>query len=232
MRKVVSLMIAAAALCAGSVFAQETETQAAPVAPVAQAPAPNDALLNAIGENMDAIDRSTAEQAAEIAENRTPGGPSMAPNYTQGLLALAFVVALILVVYWAVRRWGKNVPMLAGSHLGKVLGRVYLDRGTALHFVQVGEKVLLVGANANSVSLLGEFSAATFNGGTAKDSGTPAMAVPFNPDSFLAELKSRSAQFAPSERGARAEEDEIASLRGDIQRLQRYLREENREHED
>ncbi len=230
MRSLLCVAIVGALFLGAPVLAQETAPETATT--TVQAPAASDPLLDQIGENMDAIDRSTAEQAADTAAGRTPGGPSMAPNYTQGLLALAFVVALILVVYWAARRWGKNVPMLAGAHLGKVLGRVYLDRGTALHFVQVGEKVLLVGANANSVSLLGEFSAAVFNGDTSKAPIASMATVPFNPDSFLAELKSRSAQFAPAERAARAEEDEIASLRGDIQRLQRYLREENREHED
>ena len=37
---------------------------------------------------------------------------------------------------------------------------------------------------------------------------------------------------AGAQRLPQAEEDEIATLRGDIQRLQRYLRDENREHED
>lgn len=231
MRKIVLMAFAAALIGVRPSAAQEQATE--PEAPVVQAPAANDPLLTQIGESMDAIERRNAETAGNDGTG-TPGGTDVPGSYVQGLLALAFVVALILVVYWAARRWGKNVPILAGAHLGKVLGRVYLDRGTALHFVQVGEKVLLVGANANSVSLLGEFSAAVFNGESApKNAMSSAVAVPFNPDSFLAELKSRSAQFASSpERGGRAEEDEIASLRGDIQRLQRYLREENREHED
>jgi len=223
------MLIALALLCSRPCGAQEVAPPPAAQATPAPVTAP-DPFLQQVGAEMD---RRATQEAGNTEAANVPGAPSIAPNMAQGLLALAFVVALIFIVYWAAQRWGKKVPMLAGAHLGKVLGRVYLDRGTALHFVQVGEKVLLVGVNANSVSLLGEFSSAAFHGhaGVSTASGAAAP-VPFNPDSFLAELRTRSAQFTPGERVPRAEEDEIASLRGDIQRLQRYLREENREHED
>lgn len=231
MPRTLLMLVAAVVLAAGPVLAQEEPADAAPQTAPAAAPDP---LLEQIGSTMDDMARRNATQGENTADLRD--APPLAPNMIQGLLALGFVIALILIAYWALRRWGKGVPMLAGAHLGKVLGRVYLDRGTALHFVQVGDKVLLVGVNPNAVSLLGEFSSAVFNSQTAAPSTggatTAAAAVPFNPDSFLAELRTRSAQFAQTERVPRAEEDEIASLRGDIQRLQRYLREENREHED
>lgn len=229
MRKFAPFVIAAVLMCARPAVAQEeTPPSVEPAAPAAAAP---DSFMQQIGDEMD----RRATEAAETSEPRDrPGERAMASNYTQGILALSFVVALILVVYWAVRRWGKSMPILAGSHLGKVLGRVYLDRGTALHFVQVGEKVLLVGVNVNSVSLLGEFSSSAFNAqaGAPVAGAVAAASVPFNPDSFLAELRTRSTQFSAERTPRGADEDEIASLRGDIQRLQRYLREENREHED
>ena len=57
----------------------------------------------------------------------------------------------------------------------------------------------------------------------AVDDGLVAVAVgvPFD---LLAELRARSQDLAGGSRMPKAEEDEIASLRGDIQRLQRYLR--------
>lgn len=222
------------AMTAGALLLCRPSIAQEPVDPAPPAAQASDPLLEQIGAGMDDIDRRREAAEADTGAADRVGGPSMAPNFVQGLLALSFVIALILIAYWALQRWGKRVPMLAGAHLGKVLGRVYLDRGTTLHFVQVGEKVLLVGVNANSVSLLGEFSSTVFNGhASAPAMGGAAVApAPFNPDSFLAELRTRSAQFAQTERVPRAEEDEIASLRGDIQRLQRYLREENREHED
>lgn len=232
MGRVVLFMIAVMLVCARPGVAQEDAPPS--IEPAAPAAVADDILIQGVDAEMRQMSqRETQEAEAGGAANR-PGQPSMSSNYTQGVLALSFVVALILVVYWAVRRWGKSMPILAGSHLGKVLGRVYLDRGTALHFVQVGEKVLLVGVNANSVSLLGEFSSSIFGAraGAPVAGASATASVPFNPDSFLAELRTRSSQFSAERTPRGAEEDEIASLRGDIQRLQRYLREENREHED
>jgi hypothetical protein len=120
--------------------------------------------------------------------------------------------------------------MLAGPNLGRVLGRVYLDKGTALHFVRIGDRVLVVGVNGNAISTVGEFNASTFDSGNAAPSAR-AQSEPFNPDSFLAELRERSLELKESAIVSPSEEDEIAALRGDIQRLQRYLRDENREHE-
>jgi flagellar biogenesis protein FliO len=218
-------LLASTALAAATVlaFAWPSLAQDAPTAPA-------DPLAQQVGAEMDRRDTDTpATSTAPARALRTTVG---ADKLLQTVAALCVVVALILIGSYALRRWGKRVPLLAGAHLGKVLGRLYLDRGTALHFVQVGEKVLLIGANANSISLISEYAAGAIHG-RAKASGTEiSAAAPFNPDSFLAELRARSQDLAGGERLPRAEEDEIANLRGDIQRLQRYLREENREQED
>ena len=56
----------------------------------------------------------------------------------------------------------------------------------------------------------------------------------FNPDSFLAQLQASSQAMDPrlKTEETQVDDDEIAALRGDIQRLQRYLREESRESQD
>ena len=157
-------------------------------------------------------------------------------NLLQGLFALSFVLALIFLVYYGIRKWGKNVPILAGASLGTVLGRIHLERGNTLHFVRTGGRVLLVGVNGSAVSLVADFDAAAFEGtGTDAPSEDSDSVVPFNPDSFLAQLQASSKTLKlPSARAddASVEDDEIAALRGDIQRLQDYLREESRESQD
>ncbi len=157
-------------------------------------------------------------------------------NLLQGLFALSFVLALIFLVYYGVRKWGKNVPILAGASLGTVLGRIHLERGNTLHFVRTGGRVLIVGVNGSAVSLVADLDAAAFESAGAdaplEDSNS---VVPFNPDSFLAQLQASSRTLeSPSARAddASVEDDEIAALRGDIQRLQDYLREESRESQD
>ena len=159
----------------------------------------------------------------------SPDFGSMLP----GLLALCIVLALILGIYYGVRRWGKKVPLLAGPGLGALLGRIHLERGTALHFVRTAGRVLVIGANNNSISLLADFDAALFDQKHPEET-TEAAPAPFNPDSFLAQLQASSEAMGRRviHDQPKAEDDEIAALRGDIQRLQRYLREESRESQD
>lgn len=198
---------------------------------VAQDPAPEgDDLLRRINEELDG--RTTSDADLDDLLGRDPERDRNAANlYLQGFLALCIVLALILLAYAAVRRWGKKVPLLAGGQYGQVLGKLYLDRGVALHFVRVRDRVLVVGVTNNSVSAVAEFSAADF--GQSPGAAAGGEEETFNADSFLQQLHAHSAELVrPGEVIDSVEEDEIASLRGDIQRLQRYLREESRDHED
>ena len=152
----------------------------------------------------------------------------------RGFFALCVVLALILFVYYGARRWGKKVPLLAGASLGSVLGRIHLERGTTLHFVRTGGRVLVVGVNGNAVSLVSDFDAAAFDSFESGPEEENEAAPPFNPDSFLAQLQASSRAVGPGLEMEQTpvDDDEIAALRGDIQRLQRYLREESRESQD
>lgn len=152
----------------------------------------------------------------------------------RAIFALCIVLALILLSYYGVRRWGKRVPLLAGSSLGSVLGRLHLERGTTLHFIRTAGRVLVVGVNGNSVSLVADFDAAQFASMDTQNAPAPEKGKPFNTDSFLAQLQASSQAIRPSAQAGdeAVDEDEIAVLRGDIQRLQRYLREESREPQD
>ena len=68
---------------------------------------------------------------------------------------LAFlIIAAILLLYAAARRFGKNSPLLAGASLGKILGRVYLSPKASLHYVETGGRVLLVGVTPTAMSLV------------------------------------------------------------------------------
>src|SRR5690606_11866995 len=107
------------------------------------------------------------------------------------------------------------------------LGRMPLDHRTVLHFVAVGEKVLVVAVTQGSVALLGTFNAEVFETPAAASGTPPAPGVSGD---FLAQLQA-SAQSMDSATGA-DDDVEIASLRNDIERLQRYLKEGPREPEE
>jgi flagellar biogenesis protein FliO len=215
-----SVLIMLVSCAAPGALAQE-----APQAPVV------DPLVQGINQELDrGIDEPQSQDGLFARGDRAAASPMR--SLLIMIAALCVVLALLFGINYALRRWGKGVPILAGPNLGKVLGRVYLDRGLALHFVRIGERVLVVGANGNSISTVGDFSASVFERAAGMPS-TPANGdAPFNPDSFLAELQERTRDLRQVAALPHAEEDEIAALRGDIQRLQRYLREENRGQDD
>jgi len=203
---------------------------AAPVVAQDDVPPQDDDLLRRINEELD--NRATAEGELDDILGRTSRAEQEQPNLIlRGIFALCVVLALILLAYAAVRRWGQKMPLVAGGQYGQVLGRLYLDRGAALHFVRVRDRVLIVGVATGSVSLVAEVPASEFGASPAFEGGGEPEA--FNADSFLAQLHAHSAELVrPGEVIDSTEEDEIAALRGDIQRLQRYLREESRGQED
>lgn len=156
-----------------------------------------------------------------------PPGPARALGfsyYAKVFSGLCFVLALILIVGYAARRLGRKTPLLAGAGLGEILGRLHLARGVSLHFVRTGGRVLVVGVTSNALSLVAEFAASAFEG-EAPDAALAGEGP--RPGPFLAQLRESAETLSePAARGD--EDDEIASLRGDIQRLQRYLKEESR----
>jgi flagellar biogenesis protein FliO len=190
-----------------------------------------DPLVQGINQELDrGIDEPAVQEGLFPGRSRTAASPMR--SLLIMIAALCVVLALLFGINYALRRWGKGVPILAGPNLGKVLGRLYLDRGVVLHFVRIGERVLVIGANGNAISTVGDFSAAVFERTAATAPESASGGAPFNPDSFLAELQERTRDLKQVAALPHAEEDEIAALRGDIQRLQRYLREENRGQDD
>ena len=143
--------------------------------------------------------------------------------------ALCFVLVLVILAGYVARRVARRTPLLAGSDLGTVLGRLYLARGSALHFVRTGGRILVIGVTNDNMSLVAEFGEEAFDASEDDEE-----AERFDPDSFVAHLREteeelRSREILP---GDKLEDEEIASLRGDIRRLQGFLREESRESRD
>jgi flagellar biogenesis protein FliO len=187
-------------------------------------------------EGWEAIKAATdaALDAAEASAPQPESGasPVGAPPFSRMVLnaagALLVALALIVAVYIVARRLNRGgSKLLGGAAYGRVLGRMPLDHRTVLHFVAVGEKVLVVAVTQGSVALLGTFNAEVFETPAAASGTPPAPGVSGD---FLAQLQA-SAQSMDSATGA-DDDVEIASLRNDIERLQRYLKEGPREPEE
>lgn len=143
------------------------------------------------------------------------------------IAALCVVLALIFICYYAIRRFGKKIPIIGGRQLGQVIGQLHLTRDATLHYVRTGGRVLIISVSSEGVSLVAEFSESAFDqelGETVEHGG-------FAPEQFVAELKEQSAAYQTGTSGddSPVEDDDMAVLRGDIHRLQEYLQEETRE---
>lgn len=145
------------------------------------------------------------------------------------LRGLTIVLALMFFLYYLARRFGKKMPVLAGSQLGNLMGTLHLSKDSSLHFVKTGGRVLVIGVNAHSMSPIAEFDAVTFDGLDAVEGASDE----FSPDSFLSQLQTQSSLLNSANQDdqdelSEVEDDDITALRGDIHRLQQYLRDESR----
>ncbi len=142
--------------------------------------------------------------------------------YLRAIMALCAVVALILVLAYAARRFGAKTALLPTADLGEVIGRVYLARGQTLYYVRTGGRVLVIGATNSAMRTISEFDEAAFQPTAIEGENDE-----FDPDSFLGQLTASSKRMtAAKPDGGPVEVDDIAALRGQIQRLQERIRED------
>lgn len=186
------------------------------------APVTPDSFLDDVGEQMGLRNDTPSDETTDPVESKATTGPIIA--FLKMIASLSFVIALILVIFYFIRKVGKRTSLLAGPELGTVLGRIHLGRGSALHFVRAGGRILVVGVTNNAMSLIAEFDGDAFS----EPAEESAASEEFNPDKFLEQLRNSSEAMKESPT-KHVKDDEIDSLRSDIQRLQEYLREESRD---
>lgn len=212
-------IVAATAVCAAALTAHTQE-------PGAQDNAtPPDAFVESIRQELgrESAGQGEPSTAAEI-------GSSVFDSRVifQAIISLAVVLALMFLVIALLRRFGGRIPALAGNELGQVLGRLHLDRSTALHFVRVGPHVLVVGVTANSVGQVAVLPASDVVGtGAAAPENEAADTRDFDADSFLQHLRTASASNTEGT-DIGVTDSEVTRLRGEIHRLQQFLQEETR----
>ena len=196
------------------------------------------------------LDRLNAERGGEGPGNST--NDSMNLDWKTSILKtfgwLCVIIAAILVLFYLTKRWGKNTPLLAGMGLGTVLGRVALSPRVFLYFVRAAGRVLVIGVTPNSISLISEFDAASFEEETKTkpepaegapktktETNAPAKEQTARSAGFLSHLKASTRDLlnetTPKKEQAplRESDADIESLRKDILRLQEYLKDNLRE---
>lgn len=173
-----------------------------------------------VQEEIDKGRDAGGQTAAPTATDTTPAqGPSTGMSFLRGIVALCVVLALILVCYYLVNRYGQKSPLFAGSTLGKILGRVHLSPKAELYFVKVKDRVLVVGVTQNGISRVAEFDADMFEDlqPGAAPIGQPAP----QQLSFANELRSQTKpEPTPS-----AVSEELAALRAELDKARQFFRE-------
>ncbi len=177
-----------------------------------------------IGQAMDAREEDAAARFQFGTLIGNPAVKSLVESVFHGLIILLIVFAVILLCAYAIYQWGKRTPLPSGASLGTVLGTIHLSPKASLHFVRVGQTVLVVGLTPAGMTTIAQLEAALFN----RPAEPPKEQSP-------TPLRPRVLDYPkPAERphrlkGFEREEDEIAALKGDLARLQRYLQETSRE---
>lgn len=203
-----------------------------PEAPEANAPEADsgvevDPIIAEIGAEMaeqdgaEGAEPSGAEPQVPPDENAPPS-PAKAAG--RAMVALCGTLVLILLIYAAIKRWGKRSPLLAGQQLARVIGRVGLSPQASLHFVQTNGEVLVIGVTQQQVSLLRTFEASDF----AVPPEVPLEKLPAPASEpaarFLDQLKeSRAAMGVEA-----AVDDDLDQLKGELQRLKQYFQDSTR----
>ncbi len=176
-------------------------------------------------EGWDAIRSATlsaldeVEPAGEEPGPEGPVDPARRPFFDQllnALSALLVVLALIVGVYVFLRRFGRRGPLAGAQPAIRHRGKFALDGRAALHTVEVGGKILVLGVTAQNVNLLATF--------TPEELGAEPAGVAPGPTDFLAHLRASGAP-TPTAATGESEDAELDSLRREIERLQRHLRE-------
>jgi flagellar biogenesis protein FliO len=204
-----------------------------PEAPEANAPAVEsgaeaDPMIAEIGKQMDeqnAADGEVLSEAApQVPPDETDSAPSPAKAAGRATVALCGTLVLILLIYAAIKRWGKSTPLLAGQQLARVIGRVGLSPQASLHFIQTNGEVLVIGVTQQQVSLLRTFDASDFATATEAPVEKAPEAALEPAASFLAQLKeSRAAMGVEA-----AVDDDLDQLKGELQRLKQYFQDSTR----
>lgn len=154
-------------------------------------------------------------------------GTSWIYYFFRTLVALIFVIGLILVLL-GVLRYFSNKTYRGIKSIGKIVGVLYLSPRTKIYYVQSAGKVFVLGVSGDRINLLFVFPEDEFFASIANeditDSSYPQKTFSKVLDDVETRIQSQSASKMPEV--SENIDDELASLKANIQRLQQAIREE------
>jgi len=183
-------------------------------------------------------------QAVWGSEQTTPGNtegenfPSASPNtsttgtswiyyFFRTFVALIFVIGLILVLL-GVLRYFSNKTYRGMKSIGKIIGVLYLSPRARIYYVQSAGKVFVLGISGDQMNLLFAFPEDEFFVSIANEDITDSAYTKKTFSKVLDDVETRIQSQSSSKMPEVSEniDDELASLKANIQRLQQAIREE------
>ncbi len=181
---------------------------------------------NVWGTEQASVDGEGGGNASSGISNTT--GTSWVYYFFRMIIALIFVVGLILVLLGGLRYFSRKTYQGMKS-IGKIVGILYLSPRTRIYYVQSAGKVFMLGLSGDRISLLFTFPEDEFFAMVTSEDVLDTLPSPKTFSKVLDDVETRIHSHASSEKSEIAEniDDEIASLKANIQRLQQAIREEN-----
>ncbi len=192
-----------------------------------------------------AWDVETEEKAGEknqaISEEgeKTPKGVSEVNTQKEGaswlyyifrtIVALVLVLGLLLLVLGSMRFFVQKGASKYGKRLGKVLGVIYLSPRARVYYLQTAGKVVALGVSGDRISLLFSMNEDDFFS-NLPDVEEPEEGKAKTFRRVLEDVEQRIKEKSLGEESTKVSQgfdDDIASLKANIQKLQEALREDS-----
>ena len=198
--------------------------------------------LSAILDGVAPAERDTAALAGEELEEPAVVGlgqflPDLAEPNLQTIIALLALLAVFILLVYGLGRLIRRRKDFAEQEGASVIGRVRLTPRVSVHFIRIGDRVLVVGVGQNEPSVLTEFPAENFDGQQALAHGLSGAARQSREtagqqrpsEEFWAELQAQTKELSGDEQTPPSEPTDVNSLRDDIQRLRQTLEDSSRD---
>lgn len=159
--------------------------------------------------------------------NTSTTGNSWIYYFFRTIVALIFVVGLILVLLGGLRYFS-NKTYRGVKSIGKIVGVLYLSPRIKIYYVQSAGKVFVLGISGDRMSLLFVFPEDEFFVSIANEDITDSAYTKKTFSKVLDDVEMRIQSQSSSKMPEVSEniDDELASLKANIQRLQQAIREE------
>ena len=115
-------------------------------------------FLFSVAEDADNIDWMK-DKASETGVGKSPSRMNELDFFQatiEMIVALIVVIAIILALYWLMRKYMRNVSRIGSKGEISILAMKYLSYNKSLAVCRIGKKILVLGITNTSISKLGE----------------------------------------------------------------------------